>query len=849
MPAENVLSFVSSRRVQLTALSAVAALCLIAASVLINAVFEKLDRYSTASQDGVYWTMSQIEVDQLKLISELDRMAIAEDPDFDRLRQRFDLFYSRVMTLKNAAVYRSILVGTNVEADVQALFGLLDQMVVIIDGDDRGVLEARGHILSLVTSMTTPIRDIAIAGITAGAARADGERNALTHQIITLTVLAILMVSALFLALLLVWRLYEDSRRQAEESRATTNRLTTILNTSQDGILVVDPSGEVQDTNGAADRMFALPRTDKSAVPISNFLFRTDPDGSMTPLTGKMLMAECDRGSKRFDDLVVRSLDGREFPAEISADIARRGEMSVCICFVRDLSERLAAEAEIVSARDRALSGERAKARFLGMISHEMRTPLHGILGALDLMDDTGLSSEQKRYARVMKSSGQMLLTQISDALDMTQAEAGKMALRIAAFDLDDLLRELVENQQALAQAQNNRLELLIATGGIGRVEGDRGRIYQVLLNLVSNAIKFTQNGRITIEAARTGTSPNGVSIVEFQVSDTGIGISEDNLPGIFDDFVRVGSVDSTQPEGTGLGLGIARHLVTLMGGDIGAESEPGEGSLFWACIPLPAQQSAPPAAPRPDAPLAAVAPLDVLVVEDNANNRLVIETMLKNDGHRVTLACDGLDGVALADQKTYDLILMDINMPRMDGIEATRRIRAGNGASCTTRIMALTAHSSAEKAVELRAAGMDGVETKPLRRATLRDLLADISSPAQPDDRMICVDNSLLSQLGNTLPPASIIGLLDRFKAEGTQILDQLDNLHSLPPEEVANRLHSFAGSAATTGAIALQALLERTETALRQGDRDMAAQLLKDLPKLWADTMTHLAARHRAA
>lgn len=848
MPAKKVLKFVTSRRVQLTALNAVAVLCLLAASVLINAVLEKLDRYSTASQDGIYWTMSQIEVDQLKLIVDLERMKTAQNPDFDGLRQRFDVFYSRVMTLKNGAVYRSILVGTEVEVDLETIFGRLDQMVTIIDGDDEGLRDARNQILSLVTGMTTPIRDIALVGITAGAARADGERNALTQQIITLTVLALLMVSALFLALLPVWRLYEDSRRQAEESRNTTNRLTTILNTSQDGILVVGPSGEVQDTNGAANRMFALPRGDKSAVPVSNFLFRIDPAGGLTPLTGRMLMAECKRGSKRFDDLMVRSLDGRKFPAEISADIARRGDVSVCICFVRDLSERLAAEAAIVSARDRALSGQRAKARFLGMICHEMRTPLHGILGALDLLHDTALTAEQDLYTRVMKSSGQMLLTQITDALDMTQAEAGKMVLRVGVFDLDLMLNELVENQEPMANTQANRIQLLIPKGGIGRVEGDRDRIYQVLLNLVSNAVKFTHGGQITIEVARAGSSPDGAAIVEFQVSDTGVGISDENLPTIFEDFVRLGSSDSKQPEGTGLGLGIARHLVTLMGGDIGAESVPGEGSLFWVRIPLPSDARALPDS-RPKAPPAAIAPLDVLVVEDNANNRLVIEAMLKNDGHSVTLACDGIEGVTRADEARYDLILMDINMPRMDGIEATRSIRAAKGASSDTRIVALTAHFSTEKADELRAAGMDAVETKPMRRATLRDLLAGIPMARQARDPLICVDNSMLSHLGNTLPPASILGLLDKFQAEGTQFIDDLDNLQSLPPEDLADRLHGFAGSAATTGAVALQALLAQAETALRQGDKDMAEALLTDLPKLWSDTMAQLSARHRAA
>ncbi|WP_294610907.1 ATP-binding protein [uncultured Roseovarius sp.] len=848
MAAAKVLKSISSRRVQLMALSLLAALCLVAASVLITAVFDKLGKYGSATQDGVYWTMSQLEVDQLKLMVGLERMKTDNTPDLDALRQRFDVFYSRVKTLENGALYRSILDGNNAEAELGVISGILDQMVEIIDSDDAALLAARGQMATMVTDLTDPIRAIALLGIKAGAARADKERNALTSQIVTLTVLALLMVSALFLALLLVWRLYKDSRKRAEESRNTTNRLTTILNTSQDGILVLGPSGDVRDTNGVANSMFALPCDGSPSVRICKFLFRSDHDGTLTPLDGATLMTACAHGAKRLDDIVVQSLDGRKFPAEISADVALHGDISVCICFVRDLSDRRAAEAEILSARDRALSGERAKARFLGMISHEMRTPLHGILGALELMQDTGLTSEQDRYARVMKSSGQMLLTQISDALDMSQAEAGKMVLRPGQFDLDLMLRDLFENQQPMADARNNRLRLLSPEGGIGRVEGDRDRVYQVLLNLVSNAIKFTENGEITIEAARTRASPDGNAIVEFQISDTGIGISAEHMPTIFEDFVRVSSADSDQPEGTGLGLGIARHLVTLMGGVIGAESVPTEGSLFWVRIPLPAEGAAAPA-PRPKTPPADIAPLNVLVVEDNANNRLVIEVMLKNDGHSVTLARDGVEGVALANATRFDLILMDINMPRMDGIAATRTIRDGNGASAATRIVALTAHFSSDKALELRAAGMDDVETKPLRRATLRDLLAGISPAAPAPNPLVCVDTSLLAELGGTLPAASIQGLLDRFQTEGEQIVADLDHLRSLPPEKLADRLHGFAGSAATTGAVALHALLVEAENALRRGDGQTAERLLGELPSLWTDTMAKLSAHHRAA
>ncbi|SEK97219.1 Signal transduction histidine kinase [Roseovarius azorensis] len=829
-------------QLQAGALSVFAISCMLATAVVITQVFTRLGEYGTANQDNIQWTISRLEVDQLNFIATIERLDRPDAALLDTLRRRFDVLYSRATLLHDGQVYREVLSTVDVMADISLIVATLNAMVPVIDNSNARLFSERATLMQRATDMSPAVHRIASRALTVDARRSDAERSELTSQIVVLTVLSLAMVTALLMLLLFVWRLYTEHRRRAEENRETSRRLATILNTSQDAVLVVGPDGIIRDRNVVANRMFAIPSDAPRHVRVGDFLHRREADGNLVPLTGERLIACCANGPSRCANLMVRNTQGDEFCAEISTAIARSGATTVCICFIRDISDRLAAEAEIAAARDRALSGERARARFLSVISHEMRTPLSGLLGALDLLGETRLTPDQARYANVMKSSGQLLLTQITDALDMAQAETGQLVLRMAEFDLDRMLRELAETQKAAAQARNNQLRLVCSAPDLNRVRGDRTRVYQVLLNLVSNAIKFTRDGEITIIADRTDPSGDGPDMVEFQICDTGIGINPEDMPQMFEDFVRLDDPESDRPEGTGLGLGIVRELVTLMGGSVGAESVKGEGSLFWVRIPLPAVTMTETAA-RP------CAPLDVLVVEDNANSRVVLEAMLREDGHRVRLASDGIEGVAHAAEARHDLILMDINMPRMGGLEAVRRIRAGSGPSARTRIIALTAHCSPDIETALRGGYLDGVETKPLRRETLRAILAHTGPDAPPQPAATCVDASVLSQLSESLPPARITQLLDQFATEGSALLADLDRLWQAPPGALSDRLHAFAGSAATTGALALHRLLSRAETALRADDRGTAQDLLQDLPGLMEKTLAQIDARHHAA
>ncbi len=489
---------------------------------------------------------------------------------------------------------------------------------------------------------------------------------------------------------------------------------------------------------------------------------------------------------------------------------------------------RLAAEAEAAAARERELEAFETRARFLGMISHEMRTPLNGLLGALELLEDSLLEPEQARFARIMRASGTQLRTHIDEALDGLQAEAGAIQLRPAPFDLDALLAELLEGQRATAEARGNRLVLVLPEGGMGHVLGDRQRLSQVLLNLISNAIKFTYRGTVTLTAERSGGT-----CTAFHVRDTGIGIAAADLPHVFDDFVRLPPPDGTAREGSGLGLGIARHLVTLMDGRIEAESRPGKGSLFTVRLALP--EAAPPETlPRPSRALR------ILVVEDAPASRMVLTAMLARDGHTAILAHDGIDGVRQASRAPVDLILMDLDMPRLDGAEATRRIREGDGPNARTPIVVLTAHYGAATGAWLRTAGVDAIETKPLTRERLRALLARTKSVPS------LIDEAHLAQLAESLPPTQLATVLEGLHSEAEALLALTGDA---PPDRLRSLTHSLAGIAATCGAPALHAHLARIEAALDAQDAGDVRALLAALPALWQATRATLRAYRSAA
>ncbi len=387
-------------------------------------------------------------------------------------------------------------------------------------------------------------------------------------------------------------------------------------------------------------------------------------------------------------------------------------------------TQRMAIEAE---------SANVAKSEFLANMSHEIRTPMNGILGFADLLLEESLTESQRESVNMIMSSGQTLLDLINDILDLSKIEAGRMEVEKIAIPITLLLEETVSIIEHRAKEKGLDISAEVDTEVPAAVIGDPAKIRQVLLNLLGNAAKFTDRGQITVSLSCTrSTDEEHNCVLRFEVSDTGVGIPADKQSIIFDAFTQADGSTTRKYGGTGLGLTISKQLVELMGGEIGLDSAVGTGTTFYFTVPAKitrdsrslAEEKAPPAAEESDEPASSKAS-KILLVEDNLINQNLVVRVLKKHGHPVTVASDGLQALAALEKESFDLILMDVQMPDMDGFEATRAIRykekkMGNHIP----IIAMTAHAMKGDRDRCIQAGMDDYVSKPIQLDALLSLI-----------------------------------------------------------------------------------------------------------------------------
>ncbi|HEY0086485.1 MAG TPA: ATP-binding protein [Allosphingosinicella sp.] len=487
---------------------------------------------------------------------------------------------------------------------------------------------------------------------------------------------------------------------------------------------------------------------------------------------------------------------------------------------------------QLADARRRAETATRAKSEFLAMMSHEIRTPLNSIIGFADLLlTDTAVRGPQRRQVELIQGAGTMLLTVVNDALDFSKIEAGRIELAPEPFALETLIDNSVSIVRATAEAKG--LELRVDTDPCLSpfFLGDENRLRQVLLNLLNNAVKFTTSGLVALSVRREKRDGDHER-VRFTVTDTGLGIDADQQSRLFLPFSQADASITRRFGGTGLGLTISKRLIELMGGEIGFHSKEGSGSSFWFCVSLP-RSEAPELLREADAPPVAGG-ASILLAEDLPMNQELAKAMVGRMGHSLDIAHDGLEALEKVSARDYDLVLMDIQMPRMDGITATRRIRALGGAAAEVPIVAMTANVLPEQVREFFAAGMNGHVAKPVRQAELHAAIAaalagrpgraaSVEAPAavQPETKIeegpAAFDPAVFDDVRQMLPSGRLAAHLETLAGQVEMVASGPESVGSTG--ELAAAAHKIVSQAGMLGLPRLSERARAVEEAAREG------------------------------
>lgn len=630
------------------------------------------------------------------------------------------------------------------------------------------------------------------------------------------------------------------ARRALEANEA---RIRKIVDIALDAVVTIDDRGVVTGWNPQAEQIFGWQSAEVIGQSLTNTII--PPRYREAHERGLRRYAQTGTGSVLSKRIEIAALDrtGREFPIELSITPIHLDGKTIFSAFLRDITERKQAEDKLRRAQTAAESASRAKTEFLANMSHEIRTPLNAIVGTSDLLLKTSLTSEQRQCALMSQRSSQALLRLVNDVLDLAKIEAGTVRLETAPFDLKELLERTKRLMELRRHRRDVALTFTIAADVPAQLEGDGFRLQQVLLNLLGNALKFTERGSVSLAVSRDSTHVQRPRL-RFAVSDTGIGIPADHLGHIFDRFTQVDSGDSRKYGGTGLGLSICRQLTQLMEGTIQVASELGKGSTFTVSLPFSAPTAtavdcapqggcdASPAAVRTHLEAQPSTPLRLLLVDDSPEIGQLAALYLKGLPYRLDRAADGPSAIQQFQAHRYDLIFLDLQMPGMDGYATATAIRTWEAAQGTLRtpIIALTADVLGPAKERSIRAGCTGFIGKPFFQTTF---LEAIQQYARPTDSPSSHEHALETPSSPGQPEEPDLGRLrQKFLSNRKRDLDALASALSTHNWTTIQTLgHRMKGLAGSYGLEEIGTIGSRLEQAAVGQEPDRIASAIREL------------------
>jgi PAS domain S-box-containing protein len=637
-------------------------------------------------------------------------------------------------------------------------------------------------------------------------------------------------------------------RRETETSLIEQQHLmSSLLERTQEGFWFIDLEGNTTDVNPAMCRILDRSREDIVGKNIFEFV-----DEENEKIFHDQI-ARRKKGLTGAYEISLQRPDGSNLPCLNNATPLFRsdGERSGSVGMWTDISEIKSTQRSLEQEKERAQAASIAKSEFLAIVSHELRTPMNGVLGMAGLLLRSDLSEEQRHRIEVIKQSGESLLGLLNDILDISKIESGHVEIEISHFDL----REMMEGVAALLQSRAEQKGVAYSTHIEADVPdilvGDLARTQQILINIIGNAIKFTEAGSIRVSVSQAAIDQT-TSVIRFEVADTGPGIGAPAQNKIFEKFTQADASTTRRFGGTGLGLAISRELVQLMGGDIGLDSTPGKGSTFWFTAPCEIGDRKIIA----DGPVADVSAdtralqngpyLRILVAEDNAVNQEIARDTLEAAGHAVDIVANGLEAVGAVQSFPYDIVLMDVHMPEMDGPTATGKIRALPGDISGIPIIALTADAMVGDREKFLAAGMNDYVAKPFDLQQLLSSIAHCMGQTLPYDEPA---PSVHAGRGSDAPADTglslttidpfIVGRPDLWKRivaiylkDTPTSLDALEQaLSDGDPVAIHLAAHTIKSASANIGAVRLSNLCRQLEAAAGEARLDTAAALITEI------------------